>query len=64
VREHESARGAKALPAIAITAYARREDREQALAAGFNTHVAKPLDPDELIATVAEVVSHETAWKH
>ncbi len=64
VREHESARGAKALPAIAITAYARREDREQALAAGFNTHVAKPLDPDELIATVAEDVSHETAWKH
>ena len=55
VRRQESAQGAKALPAVAITAYARKEDRESALAAGFDTHVAKPLDPEELLATVAEV---------
>ncbi len=55
VRQRESAQGAKAVPAIAITAYARAEDRRTALAAGFDMHVAKPLDPEELLATVAEV---------
>src|SRR5438128_6450582 len=55
VRRQESAQGAKALPAVAITAYARKEGRESALAAGFDTHVAKPLDPEELLATLAEV---------
>ncbi len=55
VRQRESAQGAKAVPAIAITAYARAEDRQTALAAGFDMHVAKPLDPEELLATVAEV---------
>ncbi len=58
VRQRESARGAKALPAIAITAYARTEDREQAIAAGFTSHVAKPLDPEELIAAVTRVMQH------
>ena len=43
------------MPAIAITAYARAEDRKTALAAGFDIHLAKPLDPEELLATVAEV---------
>jgi len=43
------------VPAIAITAYARAEDRQTALAAGFDTHVAKPLDPEELLATVTKV---------
>jgi PAS domain S-box-containing protein len=37
-------------PAIALTAYARLEDRERALAAGFDDHVAKPVDPDALVA--------------
>ena len=55
MRRPESAQGAKAVPAIAITAYARAEDRQTALAAGFDMHVAKPLDPEELLATVAEV---------
>ncbi len=55
VRRRESAQGAKAVPAIAITAYARAEDRQTALAAGFDMHLAKPLDPEELLAIVAEV---------
>ena len=55
VRQRESAQGTRAVPAIAITAYARAEDRQTALAAGFDTHVAKPLDPEELLATVTEV---------
>jgi CheY-like chemotaxis protein len=40
------------VPAIALTAYARSEDRTRALRAGFQAHLAKPVDPDELVATV------------
>jgi PAS domain S-box-containing protein len=43
------------LPAIALTAFARSEDRIRALRAGFLVHVSKPVDPSELIATVASV---------
>jgi CheY-like chemotaxis protein len=43
-------------PAIALTAYARSEDRVQALLAGFQHHVAKPVEATELIAMVASVV--------
>jgi PAS domain S-box-containing protein len=54
VRELESARGGR-VPAIALTAFARSEDRTRALRAGFQVHVAKPVDPSELVATVAAV---------
>jgi hypothetical protein len=43
-------------PAIALTAYAREEDRARVLAAGFQTHVAKPALPQELADAVAQVV--------
>lgn len=43
-------------PAIALTALARSEDRTRALRAGFLAHVAKPVEPSELLATVASVV--------
>jgi CheY-like chemotaxis protein len=46
------------LPAIALTAFARSEDRTRALRAGFLVHVAKPVDPSELVATVASVLGH------
>ena len=48
---------AQTLPAIALTAYARREDRRLALEAGFQTHVAKPVEPAELVAVVARMVA-------
>jgi signal transduction histidine kinase len=41
--------------AIALTAHARREDEEQALAAGFQIHLSKPVDPSELVDTVASL---------
>jgi CheY-like chemotaxis protein len=44
------------MPAIAVTAYAGSSDRDQAIAAGFNRHLAKPVEPDLLMATVAFVV--------
>jgi CheY-like chemotaxis protein len=43
------------VPAIALTAFARSEDRTRALRAGFISHVAKPIEPSELLATIAVV---------
>ena len=44
------------VPAIALTAYARSTDRERVLAHGFQHHVVKPMDPSELVETVASVL--------
>ncbi|HEY9675319.1 MAG TPA: response regulator [Waterburya sp.] len=44
------------IPAIALTAYAKNEDRLLALEAGFQMHLPKPIDPDELIAVVMKLV--------
>lgn len=44
------------IPAIAVTAFARAEDRTAALRAGFNLHLAKPIEPSELIAAIANLV--------
>jgi signal transduction histidine kinase len=43
------------IPAVALTAYARSEDRHRALAAGFATHLAKPVEPAALVAAVARL---------
>lgn len=43
------------LPAIALTALARDEDRDRALSAGFQAHLAKPVEPAELTAVVASL---------
>ncbi|MBK9264633.1 MAG: response regulator [Polyangiaceae bacterium] len=45
-----------AVPALALTAHARPEDQERALAAGFQKHVSKPVDPAELVQAVASLV--------
>jgi PAS domain S-box-containing protein len=57
IRSREPERGGK-IPAVAVTAYARAEDRVRVLAAGFQMHIAKPIDPDELIAVVASLTGH------
>jgi CheY-like chemotaxis protein len=49
------------VPAIALTAYASESDGARARAAGFQAHVTKPIDPDALTATVAELVGTSTA---
>ena len=43
------------VPAMALTAYARLEDRERALAAGFDVHLAKPVEPTTLVIAVARL---------
>jgi signal transduction histidine kinase/ActR/RegA family two-component response regulator len=45
------------IPAAALTALARDEDKQRALAAGFQRHIAKPIDGESLIAAVAELGS-------
>jgi len=45
------------IPAIALTAFARPEDRTRALVAGFNLHMTKPVEPSELLAAVAELLT-------
>jgi CheY-like chemotaxis protein len=41
------------VPAIALTAYARAEDRSRALRAGYQAHLPKPVEPGELLVTIA-----------
>jgi CheY-like chemotaxis protein len=43
----------RSVPAAALTAFARSEDRVKALRAGFHVHLAKPIDPAELVTTIA-----------
>ncbi len=51
-RELEKERQAKALPAVALTAFATSQDRIKALQAGFQNHIAKPVDKNELVAVI------------
>ena len=49
------------VPAVALTAYAGAADRRRALLAGFQTHLAKPVEPDELLAVVASLSNQQEA---
>lgn len=49
--------GGRMVPAVALTALARTEDRTRALRAGYQLHVAKPVDFEELIAVVQNLAS-------
>jgi PAS domain S-box-containing protein len=50
-----------ALPAIALSAYARAEDRTKAIRSGFQNHLAKPVEPAELLAVVSSLAGHVVA---
>jgi CheY-like chemotaxis protein len=47
-------------PAVALTAYARIEDRRRAMLAGFQVHIAKPVEPTELTAVIANLAGQST----
>jgi signal transduction histidine kinase len=51
---------ARDLPAAALTAYARSEDRAKTLRSGFEMHLAKPIEPSEVIAAVASLARRRT----
>jgi CheY-like chemotaxis protein len=48
------------VPALALTGYASAGDAERALAAGFDAHLAKPVDPDALAETVGRLVEEKS----
>ncbi len=63
IRDHEVQHGGF-LPAVALTGYARADDRARILLAGFQVHVPKPADPAELTAAIAAVTLHRRANEH
>ncbi len=58
VRRLKSSR-AKKIPAVALTAYAAEEDRQQALSAGFQMHLVKPIDPEGFVISIAAALGRE-----
>jgi PAS domain S-box-containing protein len=54
IRQHDADQG-RWLPAVALTAYARTEDRDRALTAGYQFHVPKPVDPIALARAVGSL---------
>jgi PAS domain S-box-containing protein len=55
IREVRRLANCSKMPAIALTAFARSEDRTRAMMAGYQVHISKPVEPQELIATIASV---------
>lgn len=53
LRRLASDHGSTTIPSVALTAYTREEDRAKAIAAGFTTHMGKPVRPDDLVSTLA-----------
>ena len=53
---HHNAAAIRSVPAIAVTAYAGGADRAEALAAGFQEHLAKPIEPHHLVDTIHETI--------
>lgn len=47
------------IPAVALTAFATDKDRDRALAAGFQAHLAKPVEPDKLVEVIERLVSRD-----
>jgi PAS domain S-box-containing protein len=58
IRELELLRGGS-IPAIALTAYSQEKDRKQAIAAGFQMHLSKPVDMEELIRAIAHLLNQK-----
>jgi PAS domain S-box-containing protein len=61
VRLSEAKRGGRKVPAVALTAYGRVEDRLRALSAGYQMHVAKPVEPAELAMVIASLATRSAS---
>ncbi len=57
VREMRKRPGGSAIPAIALTALVRQEDRIRTLRAGFQMHLGKPVSTEELVAAIQNLMS-------
>jgi len=57
IRDADERAHAARLPSIAVTAYAREDDRLRAISAGFDRHVTKPVDPGLLLHTIADLTN-------
>ena len=55
IRKRPPAYGGR-VPAVALTGFSRAEDRRHALASGFQVHVVKPVEPDEILDIIASLV--------
>jgi PAS domain S-box-containing protein len=62
LRQRPAADGGR-IPALALTAFARAEDRTRALRSGYQMHVAKPVEPAELLAAIASLASLKARQK-
>jgi len=58
VRKMEGEQHRPHVLALALTSFARVEDRIRALKAGFDEHVAKPIDPDRVLRTLVDALGH------
>ena len=61
VRRSELDHGSRKVPAVALTAYGRVEDRLRALSAGYQMHIAKPAEPAELAAVIASLAARSAS---
>jgi signal transduction histidine kinase/ActR/RegA family two-component response regulator len=61
IRALERARGAGAVPAAMLSAYARTDDRARALSAGFAAHLSKPVEPEQLVAVIEALAARTIA---
>ncbi len=57
IRDLRQQQGLERIPAIALTGYASEKDAQEAIAAGFNMHLSKPIDPTELAAAVERLLA-------
>jgi CheY-like chemotaxis protein len=48
------------VPAVALSAYGRQDDRTKALSAGFQVHLGKPIEPNRLVSIVASIATYAT----
>jgi CheY-like chemotaxis protein len=55
IRHVRERHDAKDLPAVALTAFVQKDDAYLALLAGFQVHVAKPVDPHDLTSVIAKL---------
>jgi len=63
IRARKTEEGGR-MPAVALTAYGRTEDRMKALSAGFHMHVGKPIEPSQLVNVVASVMGYASGTPH